>query len=263
MSSTFVEITPETPPVTYPSDNAAPENDLRTFPRQVRITRKMACFLVDNGFLSERYTLYEGTLYTDSRRSERIPITRKMYYALYHADLIDTKTELLEGVIVAKMSQNQPHVRTLNRLSGWLMRQFGIEYIQAQNPIRISFDEGELTEPEPDIAVLKRDRDAYTPYAPPPEDVLLCVEIADITLRTDKIIKARLYARAEIAEYWIADTNSRTIIVHREPNNGEYQSVVTYTAEQGISCLAKPDALKKVDELLAPATNETAPDTVR
>lgn len=257
MSSTMIENTLTLPATSALTEQTPLDTELLSLPERVSITRKMACFLSDNGLLTERYTLHDGTLYTNNRRSESIPITRKMYYALFDANLIDTKTELLEGVIIAKMPQHQPHVRTLNRLSGWLMRQFGMEYIQVQNPIRISFDEGELTEPEPDIAVLKRDRDTYTPYAPPPEDVLLCVEIADSTLRTDKIIKAKLYARAEIVEYWIADTNARTIIVHREPNNGKYQSVVTYTAEQTIACLVKPNEFKKVDELIAPTITET------
>jgi hypothetical protein len=37
------------------------------------------------------------------------------------------------------------------------------------------------------------------------------------TLRFDLTVKAAIYARAGIAEYWVLDVNGRRMIVHRDP----------------------------------------------
>jgi len=261
MSSLLAEITPDTPPVSSHLDNAEPEYDLLSAPERVPITRKMACFLADNGFLPGRYTLHEGTLYTDSRHIERISITRKMAYDLMDTNLIAGRWELIEGVILSKMGQKRPHANTLIRISNWLEDICGNKYVQSQLPIDITLADDETTEPEPDVAVSIQRIQDYEDGHPIPEHLLLVVEVADTTLRTDKVTKAKLYARAGIVEYWIADTKSRTITVHREPQNGKYQSVTNFAAEEEISCLAKPNEFKKVDELIAPMMTEMPQNT--
>ncbi len=67
------------------------------------------------------------------------------------------------------------------------------------------------------------------PANPQPQDILLIVEISDSTLRIDLETKAKLYARAEIAEYWVVDIPGKQLIVHREPSRGNYANIVTYS----------------------------------
>lgn len=67
--------------------------------------------------------------------------------------------------------------------------------------------------PEPDVAWLKK-RD-YGKMQPQPDDVLLLIEVSDSTLSKDRNLNSRLYAEAEIQEYWIVNVNVACIEVHR------------------------------------------------
>ena len=60
-----------------------------------------------------------------------------------------------------------------------------------QNPIVL----GEHSEPEPDLALLRRRDDFCTTATARAEDVLLVIEVADSTLAYDRDVKLPLYAR--------------------------------------------------------------------
>lgn len=68
------------------------------------------------------------------------------------------------------------------------------------------------------------------------------MEITDSTLRFDLTVKAGLYARAQIVEYWVADLTARRLIVHREPQPGGYRSVVAYSESERVAPLAAPQS---------------------
>lgn len=122
--------------------------------------------------------------------------------------------ELLEGWLVKKMSKNPPHRasthRTLKRLgaalpSGW--------YVDSQEPIT-TLD----SEPEPDVIVIRGDSDDFAERHPNPGEVALVVEISDTTLRRDRTIKKRAYARAGIPVYWIVNVIDRRVEVYSDPS---------------------------------------------
>lgn len=54
------------------------------------------------------------------------------------------------------------------------------------------------------------------------KQVILAVEIADATLARDLGLKARDYARAGIATYWVVDLKARAVHVMRDPGEGDY-----------------------------------------
>ncbi len=81
----------------------------------------------------------------------------------------------------------------------------------------------------------------------------LVVEVSDTTLWRDRGQKARLYAAAGVAEYWIVNLSSRTLIVHRSPAQGEYRSVQTYDDTQSVAPEAAPEHPVKIAEILPPA----------
>jgi Uma2 family endonuclease len=97
------------------------------------------------------------------------------------------------------------------------------------------------SEPEADLKVLRRPSKEYTSN-PQPEDILLLVEISDSTVRFDLGRKAKLYARAMIQEYWVLDIPGKQLIVHREPEEGRYRSIVAYEAQEEVAPLAAPEA---------------------
>jgi Uma2 family endonuclease len=72
------------------------------------------------------------------------------------------------------------------------------------------------------------------------------IEIADTSLAFDLTVKAALYARAAIVEYWVLDVPGHRLIVHRDPQSGQYGSVTAYSEQEGIAPLGAPDSTFQV-----------------
>ena len=84
-----------------------------------------------------------------------------------------------------------------------------------------------------------------------PEDIALLIEVSNTTLDHDLGVKAKLYARAGIPEYWVVDIKGRRIHQHREPRTKSgtdgYASLRVVEPGEVLSPLAQPDALLTVD----------------
>jgi Uncharacterized protein conserved in cyanobacteria len=163
----------------------------------------------------------------------RLPVDA--YYRLMDLGFLQGRFEILDGEVVSKMGQNPPHARILTHLNRLFSRMFGAEFIRIQVPIHIPGADGIYNEPEPDIVVTRETDASYAKRHPDPEDVVLLVEVADSTVSTDLILKARLYARAEVSEYWVLDLTDRALHVHREPANGEYSKVSVHRVGELVS----------------------------
>jgi Uma2 family endonuclease len=131
----------------------------------------------------------------------------------------------------------------------WLMGVFGARLVLQESPINLAPEDNPTNEPEPDLVVLSRDLSAFASDNPGPQDLRLVVEVANTTLAFDLKVKAGLYARAGIVEYWVLDTASRRMIVHRDPREGAYASVAAYTAEEILTPLAAPQSPLKISDL--------------
>jgi Uma2 family endonuclease len=82
---------------------------------------------------------------------------------------------------------------------------------------------------EPDIALIREsvyDAASKTFARPRPEDIRLIVEVSASSLSYDRGIKARLYARYQIPEYWVIDAAERKTFVHTEPSGDAWSSIV-------------------------------------
>jgi Uma2 family endonuclease len=88
--------------------------------------------------------------------------------------------------------------------AGWIVRR--------QDPITLASGE-----PEPDIVVARGNIRDYSTRHPGPAGIALVVEVADATLKFDRMEKASEYAAAGIPEYWIVNLVDRQIEVHRHP----------------------------------------------
>jgi Uma2 family endonuclease len=130
------------------------------------------------------------------------------------------RVELIEGIVVQKMTQYPPHAvaidYTLDALrpmlpEGWRLRE--------QKPIKLS--DGE---PEPDLVVVRGPLQRYETRHPGPRDIALIIEVADTSLEGDRQDKGRTYARARIPIYWILNLNERQVEVYTEPKGGKSPS---------------------------------------
>ena len=102
--------------------------------------------------------------------------------------------------------------------------------------------DNERSEPEPDLIVTARSIRDYTANIPPRE-LKLVIEVSDFSLNFDLQQKARLYARAEIIDYWVIDINNSSIHVHRDPAEGAYTKITRHGFHDEITPLAAPDTI--------------------
>jgi Uma2 family endonuclease len=131
----------------------------------------------------------------------------------------DARCELLEGEIFDMPPIGPMHAGTTNRLAEILSAATrNVAITSVQSPVLL----GDLSAPEPDIALLRPRDDFYTTAHPGPTDVLLLVEVADTSLNHDRESKLPLYARFEIPEIWIIDTAGKHLDIHRHPDGARY-----------------------------------------
>lgn len=146
----------------------------------------------------------------------------------------DSRVELIEGEIIDMAPIGSKHASYVNRLNRELVRAVrDTAFVSVQNPIIL----GDLSEPEPDFALLKPKANDYEDSLPKAEDILLLIEIADTTINYDRQIKAPLYARFSIPEYWLIDTQKLSITVFQKPEQGQYTIAKTQALPAKLSPL--------------------------
>ncbi|HEY5090867.1 MAG TPA: Uma2 family endonuclease [Polyangia bacterium] len=158
----------------------------------------------------------------------------------------DERIELIDGLLVEMSPQGARHAYAVRQLTMLFARAVGERaLVQIQSPLAL----GDDSEPEPDVALV-----------PPgdysrahPSHAFLVVEVADDSLRKDRLVKARLYARAGIPEYWIVNLPQRTVEVHRGAGADGYSSVSTHGADQTVSPEAFADLEIQISAII-PAT---------
>ena len=151
------------------------------------------------------------------------------------------RLELIDGELISKRGKKRPHTNTLGATQAFLIRVFGWQFVNSAAPIDVAPEDNPTNEPEPDLIVLSKPSREIRDQNPQPSEVRLLVEIADSTLRFYLTVKARLYARAKIVEYWVVDIPERRIVVRRDPQGEQYKSVVAYAEHESVKPLASPD----------------------
>ena len=143
------------------------------------------------------------------------------------------RAELIDGLIYTRMGGNDPHYFTLLYALRTVQALFAPEYLVVpQMPTR--FVGGSKV--EPDIMVLKgRVEDYEGRRVKPSEDVTLLVEVSDSTLLRDQTLKAELYAKQGVPEYWIVNLPSRTLEVRRLPRPEGYAEIRIYAEGESVS----------------------------
>jgi Uma2 family endonuclease len=163
----------------------------------------------------------------------------------------DRKVEMIRGVIY-EMTSKPPHA-TASELTGHHLRLiFNAGWcVREAKPL----DTGRRSLLEPDLAVVAGSiRDFAQSH---PTTAALVVEVSETTLQKDRTIKAHVYARAGLADYWIVNLIDRQLEVHRNPGpdpsrRGRFRyGDVTIVAESGsMAPLAAPQSPIAVSDLL-------------
>jgi Uma2 family endonuclease len=176
---------------------------------------------------------------------ERVrPLRRVEYERMVQDGLFaDERVELLQGVIVEMSPQGTRHAATIQRLTSRLAPVLaGRAEVRVQLPLAVAVD----SLPEPDVAVvLPGDYDLAHPTT-----ALLVVEVAESSVNKDRQVKADLYARAGVPEYWIANVAAGLIEVHDEPAEGRYTRVTPRRGGELLRPRAFPDIELRVDDIV-------------
>lgn len=158
--------------------------------------------------------------------------------------------EVLDGEVVKKVGQKPAHRMTIMLVMKWLLSLFDSLQVQTEGPIELLSPDNQYSEPEPDIVVTSEPTTAYRDRHPNANDILLVVEVSDTTLRTDLLVKARLYARARILEYWAVDPVGRQIHIHRDPVDGAFNAISVHSDQDFVALAVSPEAKTSVGALL-------------
>ncbi|MBI4783043.1 MAG: Uma2 family endonuclease [Oscillatoriophycideae cyanobacterium NC_groundwater_1537_Pr4_S-0.65um_50_18] len=89
----------------------------------------------------------------------------------------------------------------------------------------------------------------YLEHHPYPENIFWLIEFSDSSLTKDLEDKAKVYAEADIQEYWVVNLRKMQLIVFRLPEDSAYTSKQTLTSGL-ISPLAFQDVEVSIDRLL-------------
>lgn len=159
----------------------------------------------------------------------------------------DDRVELLEGEIVEMTPVGGRHVACVIRLTDLLSSLAGaVATISVQNPLVLA----DRSEPQPDIAVLRRRADPSGAWLPHHHDALLVIEVADTSLERDRDVKVPLYARAGIPEVWLVDLLADRIEVFRHPRGDTYTDHRTLDRHSTVTALRLPNIAIAASEIL-------------
>jgi len=147
----------------------------------------------------------------------------------------DENFELIEGEIVPMGPKYSAHERIKSKMVMGLSRACPPDLIVG---IETSIFLSANTFVEPDISLYPERLRSQEVRGP---DVLLAVEVAASSLAYDLDLKARLYARHGLREYWVVDAGSRTVWIHTGPSETGWASVVRKAPDDVLSCAAAPD----------------------
>ena len=158
----------------------------------------------------------------------------------------EDRVELIDGEICEMTPIGPRHAVVVNVLAELLItRLAGKAYVSIQNPVRLD----RHTEPQPDLTVARRRLDAYADRHPEAGDILLVVEVADSSLRYDRVEKVPRYGRADIPETWLVNLSAETVTVYTGPGPGGYANEQIRRRGEVIAAIGVPELGLRVDEI--------------
>lgn len=203
--------------------------------------------MLDDGVLgeNEHFELIEGLLVGSCRAGDDFPPLRK-----FTADEVrrmseigvlreDENVELIEGELIMMAAKGIAHERIKNFLTKELVRAAPDTLLVG---VENTFQLGQDVIVEPDLAIVAAGIFRGQPTAlprPNPRDIVLLIEIAVSSLDYDRKVKAAIYARHGVREFWVIDANERKTFVHTGPSGDGWSSIV----ERGPTDALTPAAL--------------------
>lgn len=161
----------------------------------------------------------------------------------------DEKFELIEGEIVMMAAEGIVHERIKSALLIAVVRALPDDLtIGVEATLRLT----DTVMVEPDIAVFPKGlfKKSSAGFARlDPGEARLVIEVAASSLAYDKGLKARLYARHRVGEFWVVDANEGTTWVHTGPSGDGWWSVVECGPQEALITSALPGFSIRLGEI--------------
>jgi Uma2 family endonuclease len=160
----------------------------------------------------------------------------------------DERVELVEGEIVEMSPIGRPHASIVARINQVFGTRFaGRAIVWVQGPLALP---RQVSQFQPDLALLKPRTDFYREKDVEPEDALLVVEVMDSSVAYDRRVKLPIYARGGVPEVWLVNVNRNTVEAWRNPMPDGYRERRLVDRDSTIAALAFPDVRLAVRDLV-------------
>ena len=161
------------------------------------------------------------------------------------------RVQLIDGEVVMMSPQRHAHAAAIALAEEALRAVFESgHWIRIQMPLNL----GPHSLPEPDVAVV---RGTIRDFSDHPTSAVLVLEVSDTTLEFDRNEKSRLYADANLEDYWLVNLIDRQLEVFRNPirhvaedDSPRYGDLRILKPQETIEPLATPDKMISVRDLL-------------
>lgn len=153
--------------------------------------------------------------------------TVRDYHQMASAGILheEDRVELIDGEIREMSPIDAVHAAIVKRLGRLINGAIGNRFIVGiQDPVQLS----DLTEPQPDISVLRWHDDYYEQAHPTPGDTLILIEVANSSITYDRDEKLPRYALSGIPESWLISIAQQTVEQYTNPVDGQYAEKRTY-----------------------------------
>ena len=160
----------------------------------------------------------------------------------------DDRVELIGGELIDMAPIGAGHDGVVSGLTRALVLACGDRgIVRVQSTLLL----GPQDAPQPDFTVVRPRADFYTTRHPGAADTFLVVEVADSSLRYDRMVKLPLYARAGAPEYWIVDLRARLLDAYRNPSPDGYAAPTTHKPGERLPLAAAPEIVVPLDLVFA------------
>jgi Uma2 family endonuclease len=172
------------------------------------------------------------------------PLSVKAYHALGELGLIPSRTELLYGQVIQKMSKSPYHSYLHQLLSEALQAALTPgTYLRSEQPITCSD-----SEPEPDLAVVRGRKEDYRREHPRTAELVIEVCVSSHDYDRSKL---RAYASARVKEVWLVLAPEKQIEVYREIAGEQFAGHAVHGPSGCLTSAAVPAFKVDLDSLFA------------
>ena len=185
---------------------------------------------------------FQETLEVPAVRQNLYQITVEQYHALVTSGLLGAAVELLDGVLIEKMSKSPLHSSVAQKLVRKL-RAAAKENLDVRQEQPITC---KTSEPEPDLALVEAEPDDYASGHPTTAELIIEITISSASIDRHK---AAIYAGAGVREYWIVLPESRQIEQYTALVNAEYTLRRLFSEGQTVQADVLPAFQVALDEL--------------